>query len=671
MSPKARTMFVGIPLLALGSVAATLQVTSGTLSATRIVLNGEVRAIATGPSGELHVLLQSGSVLRYRDGDISAVPGTFGRQATRAIAVGPTGRLFLLQEQSAQVIEPTGIEGRTLPIPALASIAIRSDGKLFVASPTRRGVLHLISAAGQIEASFGSVASVTNDAAQNRFLSQALIMAGSGGTSFFVPTTSTVPIVKVYDAEGHVLREFAVEGESVSRQASEAARALSNRSTSQCTGGYIVLTAAAVDATSGHLFVGTTQAPSAPNLYEYSPLGVKVAEYIVRAPDGEEIAFVDGLAVNRDSLYVLSNRTLYRASLRQRVSRVAINEVLARWSASRSNRDTTGRVHAAGLPLGVKGAKREACPCPNNISTTCGTDCSVPGYEPDCNATLRGNISLSGGDTIYSHNCTATYNDKCTQSMTQCDYSNDCSPVSHGPLTVSCPKDADGDGFSPDVDPLDCRDDDPDKNPGETIYLCEYYLYGDDYNCNGVDDTQECLTPIIVDVEGDGYVLTSRREGVAFDLVPGGTKELVPWTALNSDDAWLVFDRNGNGKIDDGTELFGKTTPQPLSPQMNGFEALRLYDAPEHGGNLNGLIDSNDAIFARLELWRDADHDGTSTPNELTQLSVASVRSISLDYRDAHRRDRWGNLFRYRAAVKDTREASVGRWAFDVILNPR
>jgi len=334
MSPKARTMFVGIPLLALGSVAATLQVTSATLSATRIVLNGEVRAIATGPNGELHVLLQSGSVLRYRDGDISAVPGTFGRQATRAMAVGPTGRLFLLQEQSAQVIEPTGIEGPTVPIPALASIAIRSDGKLFVASPTQHGVLHLISAAGQIEASFGSVASVTNDAAQNRFLSQALIVAGPGGAYFFVPTTSTVPFVKVYDAEGRVLREFAVEGESVSRQASEAARALSNRSTSQCTGGYIVLTAAAVDATSGHLFVGTTQAPSAPNVYEYSPLGVKVAEYIVRAPDGEEIAFVDGLAVNRDSVYVLSNRTLYRASLRQRVSRVAINEVLARSTAT-------------------------------------------------------------------------------------------------------------------------------------------------------------------------------------------------------------------------------------------------------------------------------------------------------------------------------------------------
>ena len=67
--------------------------------------------------------------------------------------------------------------------------------------------------------------------------------------------------------------------------------------------------------------------------------------------------------------------------------------------------------------------------------------------------------------------------------------------------------------------------------------------------------------PIIVDTANDGYHLTSVEDGVRFDLDADGTPELVAWTRPGSDDAFLAIDRNGNGRIDDGTELFGNHTP--------------------------------------------------------------------------------------------------------------
>ena len=175
-------------------------------------------------------------------------------------------------------------------------------------------------------------------------------------------------------------------------------------------------------------------------------------------------------------------------------------------------------------------------------------------------------------------------------------------------------------------------------------------------------------SPIFIDLGGDGVKFTDAAGGVHFNLNVEGDAEPLSWFAPGERGAWLALDRDGNGQIDNGRELFGDFTPQPESAKRNGFAALAEFDPVAVGGNGDGQIDARDAVFARLLLWDDRNRDGVSQPEELGHLAESPVKAISLDYKTSGRRDQYGNELRYRSKVTAQAGAKIGVYAYDVFL---
>ncbi len=165
-----------------------------------------------------------------------------------------------------------------------------------------------------------------------------------------------------------------------------------------------------------------------------------------------------------------------------------------------------------------------------------------------------------------------------------------------------------------------------------------------------------CEEPIIVSLRDGSYDLTDTAGGVWFDLSGDGNLQRIPWTATGSDDAFLVLDRNNNGVIDNGTELFSHVSPQPPPGEgevPHGFRALAVFDQAINGGNSDGQITADDSVYPHLRLWHDLDHNGETNAGELLTLASAGVQSVSLDYTDEdEHRDRFGNVFKFSAEVQ-------------------
>lgn len=214
---------------------------------------------------------------------------------------------------------------------------------------------------------------------------------------------------------------------------------------------------------------------------------------------------------------------------------------------------------------------------------------------------------------------------------------------------------------------------------GDSAELCSpcnptQYELDECWQSGGNYDWSSCFcgaSPIVIDVSGNGFNLTNAQNGIQFDINGDGRQERIAWTSANSDDAWLALDRNGSGAIDSGKELFGNLTEQsapPAGEMKNGFLALAEFDKPANGGNADGVISSQDSVFASLRLWQDANHNGISESGELKTLSQLGLAKIDLDYQESRRTDEHGNRFKYRAKVRDTQDAQLGRWAWDVYL---
>jgi len=116
--------------------------------------------------------------------------------------------------------------------------------------------------------------------------------------------------------------------------------------------------------------------------------------------------------------------------------------------------------------------------------------------------------------------------------------------------------------------------------------------------------------PLVLDLDGDGIELTSVEHGREFDLDGDGISDRTAF--VTGGDAFLALDRNGNGSIDDGAELFGE---HHGAVAVDGFAELARMD-----DNADGLIDGSDSVFKRLVLF-----DGYNIRN----LADAGITSLS------------------------------------------
>ena len=151
-------------------------------------------------------------------------------------------------------------------------------------------------------------------------------------------------------------------------------------------------------------------------------------------------------------------------------------------------------------------------------------------------------------------------------------------------------------------------------------------MQGESGNYDRAGKAQPPRDPLIIDLGESGIELRSLEHGVNFDLDNNGFAEKTAW--IGTEDGFLALDRNGNGNIDNGGELFGdQVILKDGSKSASGFEALLELD-----DNGDGIIDNNDASFANLRVWIDVNHNGKSESNELKTLNEIGVVSISLEH---------------------------------------
>lgn len=122
------------------------------------------------------------------------------------------------------------------------------------------------------------------------------------------------------------------------------------------------------------------------------------------------------------------------------------------------------------------------------------------------------------------------------------------------------------------------------------------------------DAAQKKTDPLVVNFNGTAAQLSDQR--FAFDLNSNGSAEQINLPMPGT--GFLALDKNNDGKVDNGSELFGPTT-------SNGFSELAKYDT-DH----NGWIDENDPIYSRLKVWS-PDANGGGKLSGLASLGVGAI----------------------------------------------
>ncbi len=148
------------------------------------------------------------------------------------------------------------------------------------------------------------------------------------------------------------------------------------------------------------------------------------------------------------------------------------------------------------------------------------------------------------------------------------------------------------------------------------------------------------MDPLLIDLDGDGFALSiSANNDVYFDMDGDSFAEATSWS-VDAGDGFLVRDLNSNGRIDGIGEMFGDQT-------TDGFTALRAYDLNE-----DGVIDSNDAIWSTLKIWKDENFDGQTLASELHTLSSLNITGINVGLSSINTTDITGT--NWRGIITDT-----------------
>ena len=161
--------------------------------------------------------------------------------------------------------------------------------------------------------------------------------------------------------------------------------------------------------------------------------------------------------------------------------------------------------------------------------------------------------------------------------------------------------------------------------------------------------TAETTTsPLIVDLDGDGVETTSVANGIYFDHDGNGFAEKSGW--VGKDDGLLVRDINGNGQIDNGTELFGNNSVLSNGQKAaNGFEALKDLDS-----NNDGVFNNQDTAWNEVKVWKDSNQNGIVDEGELLTMEQANISGINLDYQTGSNEDLSGNAHKQTSTITKT-----------------
>lgn len=577
-----------------------------------------------------YVLAQDRRVYAYNSNHILLRSFPTFMDSPDSIAADSAGRI-IIADCGASQIRVFGQRGelvRAIVAPHPSSIATLRNGEIVAASVSGETLLHVFDSAGNELRSFGKEKRflVGNDE-ENAFLNQGRVVVDASDRIYYVYTHALVPFVQTFSRTGKARSEFILEGKALDLQLSVANRFLRNRRDG-VVGGIRIINSAFIDPLTESLWVCLNAASDFGAAYMYNLDGAKTGEYSFNAGSASAasarsntLTTVNMIVASGPAVYAWAPQGVFNFDLNQQASRRAIH------------------------PLDEAASCSVAVDFPE-CTTPCGTTDKAD--DKDCKAELLASITLNG-QRIVHQNCTTT-STSCSSSVTLCKEANGVESTHSIDLQCGTTGGTGGAGICP---PQSCG-------------------VGAAFGCFWDPAICDCeCSPLLVDILGNGFSLTDVRGGVNFDLKNTGVLTRMAWTSPGSDDAFVVLDRNGNGRVDNGSELFGSFTPQPPAGQPNGFKALAEYDKLENGGNGDSVIDGKDAVFALLRLWQDINHNGISEASELHTLTSLGVYRIRLDYKESRVRDEHGNWFRYRAKILDTPDtpsARAPRWIWDVYL---